>query len=158
FAQLFTENSFTGHDRIADSNQLTAALITRHIDAGTGVERLRLAIAQRCYFDAQQVTIPGQASRTDRRSDLVLAASGGRGGGHRCDSGGQYAMRDDRLPRCSAGWRYWPGDRRLLNAGVRFQSREYAQWGASWQWPISHRWSTLGKINYSFLQERNDPN
>ena len=29
FAQLFTENQFTGHDRIADSNQLTAALITR---------------------------------------------------------------------------------------------------------------------------------
>ena len=49
-------------------------------------------------------------------------------------------------------------DSQLLNAGVRFQSREYAQWGASWQWPLSQRWSTLGKINYSFLQERNDPN
>ena len=158
FAQLFTENSFTGHDRIADSNQLTAALISRHIDAGTGVERLRLAIAQRFYFDAQQVTIPGQASRTDRRSDLLLAASSELGGGHSFDSGIQYAIRDDRIPRFSASWRYWPGDRRLLNAGVRFQSREYAQWGASWQWPLSQRWSTLGKINYSFLQERNDPN
>ena len=157
FAQLFTENSFTGHDRIADSNQLTAALITRHIDAATGVERLRLAIAERFYFASQRVTIPGQVSRTDRRSDLLLAASGELGGGHGFDSGIQYAIQDNRVPRFSVAWRYWPGDRRLINAGVRFQSREYAQWDTSWQWPISARWSTLGKINYSFLQERNDP-
>jgi LPS-assembly protein len=157
FAQLFTENSFTGHDRIADANQLTAALITRQIEAETGVERLRLAVAQRFYFDSQQVTIPGQRSRTDSRSDLLLAAAGELGGGHSFDSGIQYALQDDRVPRVSATWRYWPGDRRLLNAGVRFQSREYAQWGTSWQWPLSARWSTLGKINYSFLQERNDP-
>ena len=157
FAQLFTENSFTGHDRIADTNQLTAALVTRRIDADTGVERLRLAVAERFYFDSQQVTIPGQSSRTDRRSDLLLAASGELGGGHGFDSDIQYAIRDDRIPRFSAAWRFWPGDRRLINAGVRFQSREYAQWGTSWQWPISARWSTLGKINYSFLQQRNDP-
>ena len=157
FAQLFTENSFTGHDRIADSNQLTAALITRQIDAATGEERLRLAIAERFYFASQRVTIPGQVSRTDRRSDLLLAASAELGGGHAFDSGIQYAIQDDRIPRFSAAWRYWPGDRRLLNAGVRFQSREYAQWDTSWQWPISARWSSLGKINYSFLQERNDP-
>jgi LPS-assembly protein len=80
------------------------------------------------------------------------------GGGHGFDSGIQYAIRDDRVPRFNLGWRYWPGDhRRLVNAGVRFQSREYAQWDTSWQWPISARWSSLGKINYSFLQQRNDP-
>jgi len=157
FAQLFTENPFTGHDRIADSNQLTAALITRHIDGATGVERLRLALAQRFYFDSQEVTIPGQTSRTDRRSDLLLAASSELGGGHSFDSGIQYAIDDDRVPRVSASWRYWPGDRRLLNLGVRYQSHEYAQWNASWQWPLSARWSSLGKINYSFLQERNNP-
>jgi LPS-assembly protein len=157
FAQLFTENTFTGHDRIADSNQLTAALITRHIDAGTGVERLRLAVAQRFYFDTQQVTIPGQSSRADRRSDVLLAASGDFGRGHSFDSGIQFALQDDRIPRFSASWRYWPGDGRLLNAGVRYQSREYAQWSTSWQWPISGRWTTLGKVNYSFLQERNNP-
>ncbi len=157
FAQLFTENQFTGHDRIADSNQLTAALITRHIDGDTGIERLRLALAQRFYFDAQRVTIPGGSSRTDRRSDLLLVGSGELGGGHGFDAGIQYAIRDDRIPRFNLGWRFWPGDRRLLNAGIRYQSREYAQWDTSWQWPISARWSSLGKINYSFLQERNDP-
>ncbi len=157
FAQLFTENAFTGHDRIADTNQLTAALITRQIEASSGIERLRLAVAERFYFDSQRVTIPGERTRTDRRSDLLLAASGELGGGHGFDSGIQYAIRDDRIPRFNVGWRYWPGDRRLFNAGIRFQSREYAQWDTSWQWPISGRWSSLGKINYSFLQKKNDP-
>lgn len=157
FAQLFTENSFTGHDRIADANHLTAALASRQIEEATGIERLRLAIGQRFYFDSQRVTIPGLPSRTDRRSDVLLAAGGELGNGHGFDSGIQYAIRDDRIPRFSFAWRYWPGDRRLINAGVRFQSREYAQWDTSWQWPISPRWSALGKINYSFLQKRNDP-
>ncbi|MGE0799820.1 MAG: LPS assembly protein LptD [Lautropia sp.] len=156
FAQLFSENPFTGHDRIADSNQLTAALVSRQIEAATGIERLRLALAQRYYFDTQRVTIPGLAARTDRRSDLLVAASAELGGGHGFDSGIQYALRDERIPRFNFGYRFWPGDRRLFNAGVRFQSHEYAQWDTSWQWPIGSRWSSLGKINYSFLQRKND--
>lgn len=158
FAQLFTENPFTGSDRIADVNQLTAALVSRLFEGDTGIERLRLAIAERFYFSEQRVTIPGIAPRTDNRSDLLLAAAGDVGGGHGFDAGIQYALRSGRVPRYSAAWRYWPpGERRLLNVGAHFQSQEYAQWNTSWQWPISANWSTLGKINYSFLTRKNDP-
>ncbi|MGE0310006.1 MAG: LPS-assembly protein LptD [Lautropia sp.] len=165
FAQIFTENPYTGADRIADVNQLTAALLTRYIDTSTGVERLRLALAQRFYFEQQRVTIPGLEPRTDNRSDLLLAASGDLGGGHGFDAGMQYALRSGRVPRYGAAWRYWPdystpgdgGQRRLLNLGVQFQSKEYAQWSTSWQWPISPRWSSLAKVNYSFLTEKTDP-
>ena len=44
FSQAFEENIHTGGwDRIADANQLTAALTTRWLDAGTGFERLSLS-------------------------------------------------------------------------------------------------------------------
>ena len=92
FAQLFSENSFTGHDRIADADHLTAALVSRQIEQATGVERLRLAVAQRFYFSSQDVTIPGQPVRVDRRSDLLFAASGDFRGGHSLNAGVQYAM------------------------------------------------------------------
>ncbi len=165
FAQIFTENPYTGGDRIGDVNQLTAALVTRFVDAPTGVERLRLALAERVYFEQQRFTIPGLEPRTDNRSDLLLAASGDLGGGHGFDAGVQYALRSGRVPRFGAAWRYWPGyanpgessQRRLFNLGVQFQSKEYAQWSTSWQWPVSPRWSTLAKINYSFLNEKTDP-
>ncbi|HMS79255.1 MAG TPA: LPS assembly protein LptD, partial [Burkholderiaceae bacterium] len=59
FATLFAEQLFVGGDRIADANQLTAGAVSRFIDPSTGVESLRLGVAQRAYFSEQRVTIPG---------------------------------------------------------------------------------------------------
>ena len=59
FAQLFSPNQFVGDDRIADVNQLTAALVSRIILPDSGAERLRLAVAQRLNFGSQRVSIPG---------------------------------------------------------------------------------------------------
>src|SRR5690606_38030870 len=67
FAQLFSENTFVGYDRIADVNQLTAAAVSRLIDPATGAERFRFAIGQRIHFSPQRVSIPGVEPRTDER-------------------------------------------------------------------------------------------
>src|SRR5690606_748737 len=80
FAQIFSENIFSGGDRIANANQLTAAVTSRFIDAETGAERLRVALGQRFYFEDQRValdTTTDSGERTSRRSDF-LAALGGR--------------------------------------------------------------------------------
>lgn len=157
FAQLFSENAYTGHDRISDANHLTAALVSRQIEQATGVERLRVAAAQRFYFSSQEVTIPGQPVRVDRRTDLLFAASGDFRGGHSFNAGMQYAVRDKRVPRLNLSYRYRPGYRKLFNAGVRYQSKEYAQWDTSVAWPINNQWSILSRVNYSFLQQRISP-
>ncbi|HVL59555.1 MAG TPA: LPS-assembly protein LptD, partial [Burkholderiaceae bacterium] len=157
FAQIFSENLFTGGDRIADVNQLTPAVVSRLIEPETGGELLRFAVAQRLHFSPQRVTIPGVPARTDSRSDLLLAASGDLGRGHGFDTGLQWALRDQRVPRFSFVWRYWPAERRLFNAGIRYQRQEFAQFDTSWRWPIGGRWSALGRINYSFLQQQFDP-
>lgn len=158
FTQLFSENPYTGYDRIADVNQLTAALTSRFIDAPTGIERLRLAVAQRYYFSEQRVTIPGLPARTDNRSDLLLVASADLGNGHGFDAGVQYGMRSGNVPRYVGVYRYWPTERdRLFNAGIYYQAGEYGQVSTSWQWPISRRWNALGKINYSYLNKLNNP-
>lgn len=157
FAQLFSENAFTGHDRIAYANHLTAALVSRQIEELSGEERLRLALAQRFYFSQPDVSIPGQPLRVDRRSDLLFAASGDFRGGHTLNAGVQYALRNGQVPRLNLSYRYRPGDSRVFNAGIRYQSREYAQWDTSFAWPLSPQWKVLGGINYSFLQRRNNP-
>lgn len=158
FVQLFSENPYTGYDRIADVNQLTAALTSRFIDGPSGIERLRLAVAQRYYFSEQRVTIPGLPARTDNRSDLLLAASADLGNGHGFDAGVQYGIRSGDVPRYLGVYRYWPHERdRLFNAGIYYQSGEFGQWSTSWQWPLGRRWNALGKVNYSFLTKRNNP-
>jgi LPS-assembly protein len=65
FSQLFSENKFVGNDRISDSNQLTAAMVTRLINPSTGSEYLRFALGQRLYFGSQYVTIPGASPQSD---------------------------------------------------------------------------------------------
>jgi LPS-assembly protein len=157
FATLFAEQAFVGGDRIADANQLTAGAVSRFIDPSSGVESLRLGIAQRLYFTEQRVTIPGVPVRTDSRSDLLLVASGNLGGGHSLDAGMQVGFADGSVPRFGLAWRWWPSHDRLFNLALRYQTLDFAQIDTSWRWPLSRRWTTLGRINYSVLREQLDP-
>lgn len=157
FATLFNEQLFVGGDRIADANQITAGAVSRFIEPSTGIESLRLGAAQRVYFNEQRVTLPGVPSRTYSRSDVLLVASGNLGGGHNLDAGVQVSVADGNLPRFGVSWRYWPAHDRLFNLALRYQERDYAQIDTSWRWPVTKRWSTLGRINYSVLREGIDP-
>lgn len=157
FAQLFSENTFVGYDRVADVNQLTAAAVSRLIDPATGAERFRFAVGQRIYFSPQRVSIPGVAPRTDERSDVLLAASGELGRYQGFDTGLQYSVQDRNVPRLTTLWRYRPPDGRILNAGLRYRRDEIGQFDTSFRWPVTSRWTALGRLNYSFLQEGRDP-
>lgn len=158
FATLFNEQLFVGGDRIADANQITAGAVSRFIEPSTGIESLRIGAAQRVYFNEQRVTLPGVPSRTYSRSDVLLVGSGNLGGGHNLDAGVQVSVADGNLPRFGVSWRYWPAHDRLFNLALRYQERDYAQIDTSWRWPVSRRWSTLGRVNYSVLREGIDPN
>ena len=157
FAQLFSENTFIGNDRIADVNQMTAAAISRLIDPATGVEGIRFATGFRSYFSDQQVSIPGVATRTDRRSDLLLAAAGPLGSHWTLDTGLQYSMATTVMPRFSVVGRYLPPDGRVLNAGLRYRREQLGQVDVSTRWPIMNGWNSLVRLNYSFLAEGVDP-
>ena len=65
FASIFSENQFSGHDRINDANQLTLGLRSRLINPDSGFEVIRAGIAQRYYFEGQRVTLPGVAPRSN---------------------------------------------------------------------------------------------
>src|SRR6185503_716595 len=59
FATVYTENAFSGNDRISDSNTLTVGVTSRLIDPDSGAEAARFGIAQRLRFKDQRVTLPG---------------------------------------------------------------------------------------------------
>lgn len=157
FSQLFSENTFIGNDRIADTNQVTMAAISRLIDPMTGIEGVRLAAGFRSYFSDQIVSIPGVAPRTDRRSDLLLAAAGPIGSNWSLDTGMQYSMATSVLPRASVVARYLPPDGRILNTSVRYRRDQLGQVDVSSRWPVAAGWNSLARLNYSFLAEGFDP-
>ena len=77
-AQIFTENLFTGQDRINDVNQLTAAVSSRIYSSLNGYDIFKFIIAQRFYFEDQNVTLDLSDSytRTSNRSDILAGFSG----------------------------------------------------------------------------------
>src|SRR5216684_5145600 len=57
YAQIFSENRFSGGDRMNDARQLTAAVTSRMLLPSSGQEVLRGTFGQRYYFSDQRVTL-----------------------------------------------------------------------------------------------------
>ncbi len=71
FPSLFRSNSFVGADRQSNANDLTVALTSRLIDAGSGDELLSASLGQIHYFDPQRVQLPGVPEVDFSGSDYV---------------------------------------------------------------------------------------
>ena len=180
FATIWAENAFAGHDRIVDNNLLTAGLTTRLLDPDTGVEAVRLGIAQRYRFSGQQVVLPGGTPTAKGWSDIMLGASLNWHESWGFDSVIQYNPDTGRNTRTTLQARYSPGPYRTVSMAYRHQrdlNSKYIDFG--WQWPLSGllggrdeldnkaparraggngscsgRWYGVGRLNYSIQEKR----
>jgi LPS-assembly protein len=135
FDSIFTENAFSGVDRVSDAHQLTAGVTTRVLDPDSGVELLRLGIAQRYLFREQNVT-PDNVPLTRRASDLLLLGSTGLVPNWSLDTSLQYSPDTERITRSIVGVRYSPGPFRTISATYRLTRGLSEQVELGWQWPI----------------------
>ena len=178
FATVYTENAFSGNDRISDSNTLTTGVTSRLIDPESGAEAARFGIAQRLRFKDQRVTLPGGTAVTDRVSDLLLGAQINWTPQWSVDGTVQYNPDDHKSTRTALSARYNPGPYRNISAAYRYQANTTPtsndgnkSLDVSWQWPVNDlwgdkgkdlgpgrgqgggRWYAVGRLNYS-LQDR----
>jgi LPS-assembly protein len=157
FAQIFSENRYSGFDRINDANQLTAALTTRMLDGTTGVERFKAMIGQVYYFRPGKVTLPGQATQTEGLSSVISAFSGLVLPKTYADVAWQYNFSENVNERFSAGMRFQPELGKVISAGYRYtrdavnSTPTVDQIDISGQWPLSSRLYAVGRYNFSFL-------
>jgi LPS-assembly protein len=154
FATIYSENQFAGQDRINDANQLTVGVQSRLIDPQSGVEQLRVGLAQRFYFKGQQVTLPGVPARTETSSDMLAALSGHVAPNLIAEVGVQYNHEFNQTRKLALGARYQPDVGKVLNVGYRFTRDLLENVDLSAQWPIAHGWSGVGRVNYSLRDGR----
>lgn len=154
FATAFAENRYSGGDRIADANQMTAAVTSRVIDPASGAEVIRGLIGQRYYFTTQHVTLPDETARTGRTADLLAALSGRLMPKTYIDTGLQYNPRDQATERLNAAVRFQPEVGKVLNAGYRYTRTQLGQVDVSGQWPIWGGWHGVGRYNFSTKDRR----
>jgi LPS-assembly protein len=162
FSQLFAENRYIGNDRIGDANQLTLALTSRFLDRDTGAERLRLAVGQRFYFQDQRVSL-NEPLRSAATSDFLVSAEGRLNEAWSLSSLLQYNFDSHDVERLNAGVRYTPAPGRVLNATWRYTRTLLDPTGAieqikqvdlAGQWPVSDRWTLIGRWNYSLTDRK----
>ena len=158
FATVYTDNEFSGHDRISATNAATVGLTTRLYDAETGEQAARFGIAQRYRIKDQDVTLPnsGQTAATAiaRKgvSDLLLGAQINWTSKWSLDTTFQYNPDEHRSQRSVVTARYSPESYHNLTASYRYQAptvvggtdgNKSVDFG--FQWPLNDLWGDKGK-------------
>jgi LPS-assembly protein len=147
FSQIFSENLFSGQDRIANANQLTAAVTSRLIRQESGAELGRASIGTRFYFDSQRVAFPGAETRTGEVADILGSFSGQVLRDTRLDLYAQYNPRDSQLERATFGVRYQPDNAQALSLSYRYKRDDFRDIDLTAQWPLGGGFYGVGRIN-----------
>ncbi len=164
---IFSENAFTGVDRVSDAHQLTTGLTTRLVDAQTGAETLRLTVAQRLRLSDQQVVLSGDAL-TQRLSDVLVEGATSMFNPWKLDAALQYNPDTQRVTRSILGVRYAPAPFHTLSARYRLAKGLSEQVELGWQWPVYRGTArpvgaaggcggtlyAVGRLNYSLKDSR----
>jgi LPS-assembly protein len=171
FASIYSENVFSGIDRVSDTNAVTAGVTTRLLDASSGVELLQLGIVQRYLFNDQLVTDSG-ITEPKGFSDVLLRGSTRVLQPWNLEGYLRYSPSVDRVVRTILGAQYAPGPFRTLNLTYRYARDISAQVETSWQWPLyepagagrqldagqsgacSSAWYTVGRVTYNATDNR----
>jgi len=135
FDSIYTENQFSGVDRVSDAHQLTAGATSRWIDAERGDELLRLGLVQRFLFSDQRIT-PDGTPLTQKVSDLLLLGSAHPNKRWWLDGTLQFNPDTGRSVRSTLGLRYSPGPFRTVSAAYRLARGQSEQFELGWQWPL----------------------
>lgn len=157
-ATIYTDNVFSGNDRIADANNLTGGITTRLLDPQDGGELAQFTLAQRVLFSPQRVTLSGTEVPAGLNSTFALA-SVSLDPHWRAEAGMQYALRQHQTVQTNFGARWTPEPFRTISTSYFDQTGAEGQIplryiNTAWQWKLNPRWYSVGQINYSIRDKR----
>lgn len=173
FTTLFSENIFSGYDRVSEANQLSIVMSTRYIDKSSGLELFRASLGQRQYFSDQRVnflnsrseeeyfgTSEGSALRNDVRSDLLASVGARLTRTIASSATAQYSSSLNRLVKVNAGVRWTPQNMSIVGLSYRYNyapenpDDNIKQIDFAMQWPLTERLYALFRYNYSLYKNK----
>jgi LPS-assembly protein len=168
FDSIYTDNPFSGVDRVSDLHALSVGATSRWVSAAQGEEILRLGAVQRFLFRDQRITPDGQPV-TQRFSDLLLAAAAHLDERWWADGTLEFNPETNRSVRSVMRARYSPGPFKTMSVAYRFARAQSEQVELAWQWPIygtpvtsrgansnscGGAWYSAGRVQYSLRDKR----
>ncbi len=154
FAQIFSDNVFTGQDRIADAKHVTPAISSRWIDANSGAELFKATLGKRYYFDPQRVqltgpSLPATVNGRATSSDWLFAAAGQLTRQITVDAAVQYDQTNKEIVNSAYSLRYNPSPRQLITLSKRFTKNTQNALDLSWQWRMTPNSAVIGRVAYA---------
>lgn len=154
---IYSENAYTGGDRITDANQVTVGATSRLINPKDGTEAMRLGVVQKVLLSDQRINPDGDGPITQRLSDLLLLGSTSVIPKWNIDS---YLQFDPQTHATESGMlsvRYSPGAWRTVSVTYRYTRDSTEQWEFGWQWPFAGRTPPMSAAAQVRSQALDDP-
>ena len=160
YARIFTENRFSGSDRINDANRVTMALTSRLLESDTGIERFRVTVGQQLHLEKRRVRLRPQPSlvlgnlaavptQVVGDPDFLVALSGKITPTLSANTTMQFDQSKTRTEVIRSSVSYQPELGKVVNLGYRFTRGVLKQADISGQWSIAKKWQGVGRLNYS---------
>jgi LPS-assembly protein len=150
---LFSENRFSGNDRIGDANQVTAAITTRFYRQDDGAELFNATVGQIFYFRDREVVLPGQAVDTKTRSNYLGNVSFAPNPYWSLNGDWQYNPETKHTEVGNIYLQNHPGAGRVINLEYRFTRDAVRTEGVSFAWRINPRWQAFGGHQYDLINK-----
>ncbi len=155
-SSLFSENRFSGIDRIGDANQLSVGVTTRLLDAADGTEKVSATLGQIYYFSDRDVTLPGEAPDTDDVSPIIAELNYRPYRELVASAQLHWDPEESKTERQLYRVKYQPEDDKILNVAYRYRDKLLKQTDVSALWPLdkNKRWHAIGRWNYSIKDSK----
>lgn len=147
--RLFSDNRFSGPDRLGDANQLSLGLTSRFLNNDSGQQLVTLGLGQAFYFRDRRVTLPGDSPGTQARSDYVGELTTNLGHHLTTRVVGDYNPYTHDFDQGYVSLQYQPGLFQVINVGYLYRRGQLNQSDISFAWPLGRHWSVVGRWNYS---------
>lgn len=144
YSQLFSDRLFSGKDRIADANRLSASLTTRLQLPAKGREIFSASIGQIHYFDERKVTLPDEAKPSGTHSEVVMEVAGELNATTRLAGTAFVDSSTDEITASQVRLNYRDPKQRILNLGYGQRKTEYEAAHLSFATPVSENWKIVG--------------
>ncbi|HET8870510.1 MAG TPA: LPS-assembly protein LptD [Aquabacterium sp.] len=143
---IYSDNAYTGVDRVSDANQLTLGVTSKMISTDTGAEAMRLGVVQKVLLANQRINPDSDQPLTQRLSDMLLLGSTSVIPNWSLDSVVQLSALKHRTERAQIGTRFSPGPFRTVSVGYLYTRDSNEQVNLGWQWPIAGNSPTLNSL------------
>ncbi|MEM7096791.1 MAG: LPS assembly protein LptD [Pseudomonadota bacterium] len=157
YNQLFRGNRFSGLDRIGDADQLSTGVTTRFLGRDTGREYFRFSLGEIFYFKDRRVTLSGGPGEDEMQNSSAIASemSAAIARNWRIRGTLVWDPHDNEVDEGGAAVQYVGDNRHIFNVGFRNRrDQDIEQTDISVYWPISDRFSIMGRWNYDLVSGR----